>query len=446
MLTRRQFLGAGAGFPALERMQRKSAPARPNFLIVLTDDQRWDAMSHMGCPLLKTPHMDRLASEGIRFSNAFVTTSLCSPSRASFLTGQYAHRHRIRGNRTPMPPGLELFPMLLQRGGYDTAYFGKWHMDNMAERPGFAHYVSFRGQGSYQDPMLDFNGLLEKRDGYLTDLLTSYAVEWLKRERSAPFLLYFGHKASHGPFQPAARHKDAFADAPLPRPRNVDDSLEGKPEWVKKRAGKGARSNPAYERTMRNYYRTLLAMDESLGMLLETLEQRGQLENTFVLFASDNGYFHGEHGLSDKRAGYEEALRIPFLIRYPPLARKGRVVSQMALNIDLAPTVLELARIAAPASVQGRSLVPLLRGSAGDWRTSFLYEYFAEQQFPSTPDIQGVRTERWKYLRYPGTGDMDELYDLKNDPLEMRNLAQDPAATEPLRQGQAELDRLLKTT
>lgn len=444
MLTRRRLLHGAAAFPAFINLQRKSEPSWPNFLIVITDDQRWDAMSHMGCRMLRTPNMDRLAAEGARFSNTFVTTSLCSPSRASYLTGQYVHRHGIRGNRMPLPIETVTFPRLLQQAGYDTGYFGKWHMGQQPERPGFNHYVTFRGQGSYYDPNLDINGTLSKYSSYLTDILTDHAVEWLKQNRTAPFLMYFGHKASHGPFQPAERHKEAFADVPLPRPASVDDTLADKPEWMKKRGGKGVRTDPNYENLMRNYYRTLLAVDESLGRVIRQLEEQRQLDNTFVLFTSDNGFFHGEHGLGDKRAGYDEALRIPFLVRYPALVKRASVVSQMALNIDVAPTILELARMAAPASVQGRSLLPLLRGNPRGWRTSFLYEYFAEPQFPQTPDIQGVRTERWKYLRYPGIDDLDELYDLKSDPLEMRNVVRDSAFAASLQNAKLELKRLLK--
>ncbi len=442
-VSRRNFLG---GMPALAGMQRKSAAERPNFLFILTDDQRWDSLGAAGHPVLTTPGMDRVAREGALFANAFCTTALCSPSRASFLTGCYARRHGVKDNSTPLPPGAATFGTLLREAGYQTAHIGKWHMDGMIERPGFDFSVTFQGQGTYTDPPLRFNGEERKVSGYLTDLLTDYAAEWLERPRQQPFCMYFGHKACHLPVVPAARHRDAFPDARLPVPASAADTLAGKPEWVKRRReGKtGVLNHPNYDLNHRNYLRTLLAVDESVKRLLETLERRGRLDSTVVVFAGDNGFFHGEHGLTNKRAMYEEDIRIPFLMRYPRLVRAGTVVREMALNIDMAPTFLELAGVKAPARIEGRSLVPLLAGRERALRERFLYEYYREESFGDTPSIEGIRTRRWKYIRYPGTREIDELYDLQSDPHEMHNLAGERSSAPQLARMREELAGLLR--
>lgn len=445
--TRRRFLQGASGLaasPALVGLQRKSGSGRPNFLFILTDDQRWDDLSLMGHPCLRTPNMDRIGREGVHFANAFVTTSLCSPSRASFLTGQYARRNGIRNNSTRLPLNTVTFGSLLRDAGYDTAHIGKWHMDGMTERPGFNHSVTFVGQGAYNDPELLFDGKPRKVPGYVTDLVTDYAVEWLAQKRSQPFCMYIGHKACHLPVIPAERHKNAIAGAVLPVPESARDTLAGKPAWVRKRSeGKtGIVNHPNYDLNHRNYLRTLLAVDEGVGRVLEALEKQGRLDRTVVVFAGDNGFFHGEHGLTNKRAMYEESVRIPLVMRYPALVRPGTVVREMALNIDMAPTFLELAGVPIPERVQGRSWVPLLSRRQKKLRTSFFYEYSLEEGFADTPSMEGVRTEGWKYIRYPEIQETDELYDLRTDPREMHNLVNDPAAASQLKAMKAEFERL----
>jgi len=431
----------------------RQAVSRPNILFILTDDQRWDAMSCMGHPFVKTPNMDRIAREGARFANAFVTTSLCSPSRASFLTGTHAHRHGVYTNESIDPtPSTPTFPMLLDRRGYETAFVGKWHMARQADpRPGFDYWLSFSGQGKYQDPALNENGRAFKAKGYMTDLLTDYAVKWLRRPRTSPFCLILSHKAVHGPFTPADRHRQMYTDVEVPRPASFDDTYKGKPEWYRRAITYGTRRkdwiqnrnkpvpdelpprewNPR-QKHMLNYYRALLAVDEGIGKVLDTLAERGVLDNTVVVFAGDNGYFHGEHRRGDKRLIYDEALRIPFLIRYPKLVEPGTVIDKIALNIDLAPTLLDLAGVAAPRTVQGRSLRPLLTGKKVDWRQRFLYTYFQEAWQPGMPTMLAVRTETWKYARYPEIDDIEELYDLRSDPREMHNLIESHADSEIL--------------
>ena len=420
--------------PALIGLTRKAPQARPNFLFILTDDQRWDALSLMGHPYLKTPNMDRIAQEGAHFANAFGTTSLCAPSRASFLTGQYARRHRVRDNQVELPPGTVTFGTLLQAAGYDTAMIGKWHMKRMAERPGFKYSATFIEQGVYNDPDLLINGKPLKASGYTTDVLTGYALEWLSQKRQNPFCMYFGHKAPHHPWTPADRHKNAFSDAALPNRPNAKDTLEGKPEWLKKRVlGRwGTVTRPNVDQEYKNYLRTITAVDESVGRVLDTLGRLNVLDSTVIVFAGDNGFLFGDHKLINKETMYEESLRIPLLMRYPALVKPRTVVRDMALNIDMAPTFLDLAGVPIPASVQGRSWAPLLRGKQKKLRTSFFYEYFADSGLPGTPNIEGVRTERWKYIRYPGANETDELYDLETDPYEMHNLVNEKAAASQL--------------
>jgi N-acetylglucosamine-6-sulfatase len=447
-----------------------AAAKRPNFVFVLIDDLRYDAMSCAGHPFVKTPNIDRLATGGLRFTNAFVTISLCAPSRACFLTGAYSHVNGVRTNEgQEFDPGVfETYPQALQKAGYKTAFVGKWHMAPTAKpRPGFDYWFSFKGQGVYTDPQVDENGKEYKASGYMTDILTEHAVDWLKAQKGAPFSLCLWHKAVHEPFTPAERHKNLYQDARLPEPASFRDTFEGKPAWQSKpvqgprqqqqnqRRNRRANAtgpaatqptwNPHPER-MIDYYRTEMAVDESVERVLATLKEMGQLENTYVIFAGDNGFFQGEHRRGDKRAAYEESIRIPLVMCGPEIKRPGRLVDGMVLGIDVAPTILDLAGVTVPATMQGRSWKPLLAGEAPKWRTSFLYEYFQEKVLSGVPTTLGVRTADWKYVQYPTIDDVDELYDLRRDPHELHNLAADPAAKGDLADMKAELERLLKET
>lgn len=456
-ITRRQFLlGTGAAVAALPFMsvgKALSDEKRPNFVFILTDDHRYDAMSCAGHPFLHTPNMDRIAKEGARFTNAFVTTALCSPSRASFLTGRYAHSHGVINNSTPLSDDIPTFAQVLQSAGWDTAYIGKWHMGAQeGPRPGFNRWVSFKGQGVYYNPLLNIDGVNQKTIGYNTDLLTKYALEWLRKPRTAPFCLYLSYKAVHGPFMPAVRHSKLFSDVKIGRPANMTYDMSDKPAWV--RAGmeaghdsKGALGDPAkFDEFIRDYNRTLVAVDEGVGQVLRQLEASGVLDDTVVVFAGDNGYFQGEHGRLDKRAMYEESIRIPMIMRYPRLVRPRTIVDKMVLNIDLCPTFLDIAGLPCPEGVQGRSFVPILTRRRGEWREDFLYEYFQEKGYPRTPTMRGVRTERWKYVEYPDIDDIGELYDLTNDPLEMHNLVSDARYERVLAEMRSRLKRLMAET
>ncbi|MFO7973347.1 MAG: sulfatase-like hydrolase/transferase [Candidatus Hydrogenedentota bacterium] len=468
-LNRRSFLTTTAGLTGLAFSAHTPAQpsGRPNFLFVLVDDQAWNAMGHTGrFPFLDTPNMDRLAREGASFANAFVTTSLCSPSRASFLTGCHAHIHGVRTNeRRDYDYTLPTFATELQKTGYATAWVGKWHQAPKAgPRPGFDYWLSFRGQGRYMNPELNQNGQDFKAEGYMTDILTEYAVDWLKRDREKPFCLTLSHKAVHGPFTPAPRHANAFPDAQLPEPPNYADDLSDKPRWMRRAQTHGARVEPwrksekkevpdriqpgpwrGDKENQLNYLRALLAVDESLGKVLDTLEQRGALENTVVIYTSDNGFFLGEHGRGDKRLMYEESLRIPLLVRHPKLIPAGSRPEAMALNIDVAPTMLDMAGVPVPETMQGRPLTEVLTGKAApEWREAFLYAYYQEGWLPGLPTMFGVRTKRWKYIHYPEVeDDIDELYDLETDPYELDNLVNDPQHQEKLAEMQALLKELL---
>jgi N-acetylglucosamine-6-sulfatase len=414
-------------------------------------------------PFLQLPNLERLASRGVQFDRAFATTALCSPSRASILSGLYAHTHGVSTNDSmDLPASLATFPRLMQQAGYRTAWVGKWHMDpSDRPRPGFDYWLSFRSQGEYDNPLLNENGTAVRRTGYLTEILTDYAVSWLRQPSSKPFVLVLSHKAPHGPFQPAPRHLTALGDAALPEPPNFRDAFRDKPAWQRRYANCGGTPaafqqcpDPlpdelppwtwsARETWRLDYMRTLLALDESVGGVVATLESLGLSGSTHVLFMSDNGMFLGEHRLGDKRLAYEESLRIPMVMAGPGLVPGGR--SGLVLNLDVAPTLLELAGIKVPTGVQGRSLVRLLSGEAQRVRDTFLFEYYGEQLIPVVPSFVGVRSAGQKYVRYLAGSD-EELYDLGTDAFELTNLAARPEAAGIKQALRNELDRLLAET
>lgn len=436
---------------------RAADAPRPNIVFVLVDDLRWDGLSCTGSQIAKTPNIDRIAKEGAMFKNFFVTLPLCAPSRATFLTGQYARKNGVidNGNHSELSHKLVTFPKLLQDVGYETAYVGKIHMGNdSSPRPGFDYWVCLPGQGQYQNPMLNVNGKNAKVLGYVTDILNGHAVKFIEQERKKPFVLYLAHKAVHGPFTPAERHKNLYANAKATRPPSVDDSLEGKPVLTRELEGvppkkKAKKKNNQVQQnfppsTMLGQLRALAAIDEGVGQIFAALEKTKQLDNTIFIFSSDNGYFWGEHGLGDKRWAYEESIRDPLLVRYPKLVKAGIKIDPMVLNIDLAPTMLELGGAKIPKDVQGKSFLPLLKGEQVKWRDSALFEYFNEKMYSRTPTWTAVRTENWKYIQYKGLPGMDELYDLKTDPYEMKNLINDAASAKPLKDLRQRLEKLAK--
>ena len=431
-----------------------AAERKPNFLFVFTDDQRWDALGvvqreqgeRARCPWLETPNMDRLAAEGARFRNAFVTLSLCSPSRAAFLTGRYNHLNGIANNHTPFPATNVTHASLMRAAGYATACIGKWHMGaQRGQRPGFDYSASFIGQGKYQDCLFEVNGESTPTSGWVDDVSTDYAIEFIKKHRDRPFSVVIGFKAPHAPCQPPERAEGRFLDPTLRPVPNLDSlaiyrsAAAARSERVNQPLGGEASSPP-------NYFRCISAADDNLGRLLQALDDLDLAKDTVVVFASDNGFYKGEHGLGDKRSAYEESLRIPMIVRYPKLVPKGKALDEIVLNIDLAPTFLDLAGVPIPAQMQGRSWRPLLTGNAADWRKSFLFEYFLENGFPGTPTLFGVRTADAKLIKYPGHDEWTELFDLVRDPYETNNLAAVAVQKDLLTRMQAEFDQQAKAT
>ena len=442
---------------------------KPNIVFILTDDQAWNVLSRDGrYTFLETPNIDRLADEGMVFENAFVTTSLCSPSRASFLTGVYAHKHGVYINTIRDPfPSAPFMPKVLQDAGYETAFLGKWHMKHGAQpREGFDYWLSFDGQGEYFDPPLNENGRDFVEKGYMTDILTEYAVNWINKEHEKPFCLFLWHKAVHAPFSPAPRDSAAFSDAKIPVYDSWYDDMADKPEWLRRAWYYGVHYDPwveskgkpvpptidphpwdpQKERWM-NYLRAMLAVDKSAGDIRKCLEENDILDNTVIVYGSDNGFFIGAHQRSDKRLMYEESLRIPLFIRYPKLVKPGSTSSEMVLNIDVAPTLIELAGGNIPEKMQGKSLLPLLKQEDTDWRESIMYEYYQERYAPGLVTTVGVRNERYKYIESPDLpNDINELYDLEKDPGEMDNKINDPEYKEVKEKMIQELERLKAET
>ncbi|MGQ0713813.1 MAG: sulfatase family protein [Gemmatimonadaceae bacterium] len=456
------FLLAGlAPLPA----QQRGTQERRNVIFILSDDHRHDFMSFVkgAPPFLKTPNIDRMRARGAYVPNAFVTTALCSPSRASILTGKYAHRHGVVDNTSPIPKGTVFFPELLQRAGYRTAYIGKWHMGEDTEsdmpRPGFDQWVSFRGQGVYSDPLLNVNGTRRQMKGYTTDILTEQALEWLRGVRRAdanrPFFLYLAHKAVHAEFQPAPRHAGRHASSPIPYPEtmaNTESNYRGKPRWVREQRYSWHGVDYAYhgafsfDRFYRAYTETLLALDESIGRILDYVDQAGLASSTLIVYTSDNGFVLGEHGLIDKRHAYEKSIRVPMVAYAPGLITPGDTITQMVRNIDIAPTILALAGVQPEWQMDGQSVLPALRGNAMQAPGEMLYEYYWEYAFPHTPTTFALRGDRFKYIFYHGIWDTNELYDLTADPMERYNLVDSPLMQDTVRAMRTRLfDRLQAT-
>ncbi|HEX3659713.1 MAG TPA: sulfatase [Pirellulales bacterium] len=450
----------------------EAAAKRPNVLVILCDDLRWDALGCAGNPYVRTPHIDRVAGEGVYFPNAFCTTSLCSPSRASILSGLYAHAHGVVDNFTEYPTGLPSFPHSLQQAGYNTAYIGKWHMgeNNDEKRPGFDYFVTHRGQGKYFDTEFNVDGERKVVPGYYTHVVTKMAEDWIKRPRQQPWMLMLGHKAPHSFYFPEPKYAHAFDAVDIRYPASAFH-LQDKPDWIRQRLytwhgiygplfewrKKFPDDRPEavkdFAAMTRAYWGTILSVDDSVGQLYSLLEQSGQLDNTLIVFMGDNGLLNGEDGMVDKRTMHEPSIRIPLLVRYPGLAKPkqpGRV-PQMILTEDIAPSILELCGAQPLPNIHGRSWVQLVRSGDPAWRKAFFYEYNYEKQFPYTPNVRGVRTEQWKYIHYPhGDGGPDrhmaELYDLAHDPQELHNLINAPAEAPRIEELKSELARLMRAT
>ncbi|MEM9658867.1 MAG: sulfatase-like hydrolase/transferase, partial [Planctomycetota bacterium] len=400
------------------------------------------------------------------------TTSLCSPSRASILSGLYAHAHGVSNNFTEYPSDLISFPMRLQDSGYATAYIGKWHMGekNDEPRPGFDYFVTHKGQGKYFDTEFNFNGAGRRVvEGYYTTVVTDMAEDWIsQQEKDRPWLLMLGHKAPHSFYFPEEKYQTAFDDVDVQYPESAFQ-LDDKPAWFKKRLDtwhgiygplfdwrkefpdRRPEAVKDFARMVRAYWGTILSVDDSVGRLYDYLADRGELEDTLIIFTSDNGLLEGEHGMVDKRTGHEPSIRIPLVVRYPGAVppADARVIEEITATIDFAPSIVDICGAKLLDDVHGRSWKRLAAGDASDWRKSFYYEYNYERQFPYTPNVRALRTDRWKYIRYPhGDGSSDrhkaELYDLSADPQEVDNLIDDPKHAETVRRLRDELDRVIE--
>jgi arylsulfatase A-like enzyme len=445
---------------------------KPNILVILIDDLRYDEFGAGGHPYMKTPHTDRIAHEGALFERAFHTTPICSPNRASIMTGQYASRHGIIDNvaRDAMSHKLPNYHLELQKLGYHTAHIGKWHMGNTGmPRPGYDFWISYDGHGRLNDPRLNHDGKYVEHKGYITDIMNDHAVDFLERNAGRskkPFSLFFAHKAVHpdaeqaadgtlkisaqGGYVVAPRHKDLYRDAIFPKTPNMlppAEVVKSKPAWADSVGLKKSELSRAIldavhsgkQEEIRLRARMMAAVDEGVGRILEVLERTGQLDDTFILFLGDNGYFFGEHGIGpDRRFAYEEGIRSPFTVRYPKRVKAGSRRRELVITADIAPTLIELAGGRPGPQIQGRSILPLFRGERRGWRKSFLVEYWAENAMPWLVGMtyKAIRTDRYKYIHWVNrdrAGELDELYDLANDPYEIRNLNRVKAAA-PIRE------------
>jgi len=451
--------------------QTATDTSAPHVIFILADDHRYDFMGFMGkVPGLETPGMDRMAREGVHLRNAFVSTALCSPSRASILSGQLTHHHQVVDNQSPIPDSVRFFPEYLQEKGYETAFVGKWHMGHEDDEPrkGFDYWVSFRGQGVYYNPELNVNGRRERYTDstYISDLLTDYAIDFLEGHTPGkPFFLYLSHKGVHAEFMPAKRHEHRYDSIdiayppsmfPPGHPRSTVDTTEYNyrdvPNWVKEQRYSWHGVDYMYhgaipfDKFYELYCETLLGVDESVQKVLEYLDAHGLMENTVVFYMGDNGFSFGEHGLIDKRHAYEESWRVPLLAMGKDV-QKGAVVEEIVQNIDIGPTILDIAGVPVPSNMDGRSFLPLLEGEEIDWGVDTIYyEYFWERPFPQTPTVYAVRTNRYKFIRYHGVWDINELFDLQEDPHEMRNLIRSPEHQTIARDLNAALFRWLERT
>jgi arylsulfatase A-like enzyme len=469
---------------------RAQAPKRPNIVFLFSDDHAYQAISAYGDPrkLLETPNIDRLGREGMRFDRCVVPNSICGPSRATILTGKYSHINGFYNNNISRFDGSQpTFPKMLRASGYQTAVIGKWHL--VTEPTGFDEWHILPGQGAYYNPPMIRNGKRVQHQGYTTDLITDFGLDWLKgRDRSRPFLLMLQHKAPHRDWEPALRHLGHDGDRKYPEPETLFDDYAGRgkaehdqdmtiaatmtpgdlklmppanltPEqrkawdaYYEPRNAAFRAADPKgmdlvrwkYQRYMHDYLGCVKAVDESVGRVLKYLDEEGLAENTIVVYSSDQGFYLGEHGWFDKRWIFEESLRTPLLVRWPGVTKGGSSSPRLVSNVDFAQTFLDAAGLPIPTDMQGRSLVPLLKGQEpADWRKSFYYEYY---EYPAPHHVRphhGVVTDRYKLVHFEGP-DLDEweLFDLKADPRELRNAIGDPANAKVVEELKAELARL----
>lgn len=469
-MKRREFLAALGAATALP-MQRR----QPNIIYIMADDHASHAISAYGSRINKTPNIDRIAREGVRLTNCFCTNSICTPSRAAILTGQYSHRNGVYTLNDRLDPDRDHVAKQLQKAGYQTAMVGKWHL--ASDPTGFDYWNILPGQGLYYDPVFIEKGNKKTIPGYCTDIIGDLSLGWLRnRDKSKPFFLMSHHKAPHRAWQPGPKYKDMLADAKVPEPDNLYEHYENRPTSVvamKMKVGEDMTPTDvkqplppdkkgddlrrwAYQLYIKDYLRCVQSVDDNVGRILQFLDDEGLAKDTIIIYTSDQGFFLGDHGWFDKRMMYEESLRMPFVMRYPSAIRPGGVNNDITLNIDFAPTFLDYAGVKAPAEMQGASFRPNVEGhTPKGWRKSMYYRYWMHNSSDHhVPGHYGIRTDRYKLIYYygkplgmkgaqpPDTEPAWELFDLKNDPREMKNLFEDPKYQKVVKELQSELQRL----
>ena len=494
--TRREFLksfgfvaGSAVGLPALlssKAAGRGSGKKRPNIIFIMTDDHASHALSCYGSKINKTPNLDRIANEGMLFKNSFCTNSICAPCRAVILTGKYSHLNGVTDNRQRFDGSQQTFPKLLRKAGYKTAMIGKWHLKT--DPTGFDYWNVLPGQGAYYNPAMKEMGQQKKYTGYVTDIITNHALKWLKGlEPGEPFCLMYQHKAPHRRWEPGPKHLTMYDNVTMPEPDNLFDDYSNRGRAAKEQdmsiaktmtpndlkltpprgltpeqqklwdAAYGPKNEAfkkanlqgkelvrwKYQRYIKDYLRCIASVDDNVGRVLDYLDESGLAENTVVFYTADQGFYLGDHGWFDKRFMYEESLRMPLMVRCPKHIKAGSTSDEIVLNLDFAPTFLQIAGVEAPADMQGESIAPILQGNTpGNWRKSMYYHYY---EYPGAHSIKkhyGVRTGRYKLIHFYYNIDEWELYDLAKDPREMNNIYGDASYADTVKELKAELKRL----
>lgn len=431
---------------------------RPNVVLIVSDDHRTDLMSCAGNPYMKTPHFDRLAAEGIRFENGFSTAGVCSPSRGSIMTGKYSHRsatphicwmnNSFHRQETP-------FPAQMQQAGYYTAHVGKWHLGaGQKAKPGYDTWRSFEFLGEYFDTTLWIDNEPHKFEGFSDDIIAEQAAGIIRdrADEEQPFCMVVGLKAPHLNFSYPPRHEHTFDGIDIPKPDNYDEDYDVSGREMMKQTGikieEFAGGLPMFgndwKTYIKSYYRSSQAIDDAVGVILDALDENNIADDTIVIYTSDQGYSLGDHGLTEKHYAYEHSMRVPMMIRYPRVIKPEQVRSEMVLNIDIAPTIMDLCGLEAPAGADGTSWRPLLKQSRWHkpkWREDFLFELASPAAV--LPAQLAVRTDEYKFITYPHAPEYPELYDLVKDPEEDMNVVNDPAYAEVRKDMQARLDRLV---
>jgi len=464
-MTRREMITTLGGLALTAQVgisRAGEARKRPNIIYIMTDDHAAHALSCYGSRINQTPNLDRIARQGMKFANCFVTNSLCAPSRAAILTGKYAHLNGVvdNGANQQFDGSQQTFPKLLQQAGYKTGLVGKWHL--VSDPTGFDYWNILPGQGIYNNPVLIEMGEKKKYEGYVTDIITDLAIDFVKKHQDGPFCLLYHHKAPHRGWDPDGKHADLFKDKDMPEPETFKDDYKNRtssaehadmrvaemPDYVNKGLPPDLSTEEKrkwnYQRFIKDYCRVVAAVDDNVGRMLDYLDKAGLAENTIVIYTADNGFFLGDHGWFDKRFMYEESLRVPFLVRFPREIKPGSTCDRIVLNVDYAPTLLDVAGVAVPGDMQGHSFRPLLRGEKpADWRTAMYYHYYEYPGPHKARPHYGVRNDRYKLICFYTINEW-ELFDLQKDPRELKNVYADPAYADTVKQMHAELERQRK--